>query len=111
VASAVSILATFLGTSAAVGLARWPGKRREVWLPYLLAPMVVPSIVTAVSIFLLFSKISLTETRIGLVIAHSVLATPLVILSAMSSLDGIDHSLELMARTLGAGAMRAFKTV
>lgn len=111
VAMAVTPLATVLGSLAALGLARWPRGGRDLWLSYLLTPMVVPSIVTAVGTLLLYSRMDLTESWYGLVLAHTVLAIPLVTLSVFSSLHGVDPSLELCARTLGAGPVRAFLTV
>jgi putative spermidine/putrescine transport system permease protein len=111
VALAVSVLAAVLGSLAALGLARWPGQRTDLWLSYLLSPMIMPAIVTAVGSFLLFSRIGLSETRFGLVLIHVVLAIPLVTLSVLTVLQGIDRSLELCARTLGAGPVRAFLTV
>jgi putative spermidine/putrescine transport system permease protein len=111
VATVVMPLATVLGSLAALGLVRRAKRGRELWLSYLLSPMIVPSIVTAVGMFLLYSKANLIESQSGLVLAHTVLAIPLVTLCVLSSLQGVDNSLELCARTLGARPTRAFLTV
>jgi putative spermidine/putrescine transport system permease protein len=80
-------------------------------MPVVLSPMIIPSIVTAVAMFLVFSKLGLTETRLGLILAHTVIALPLVIVSVLAALQRTDRSLELSARTLGAGPFRAFYTI
>jgi ABC-type spermidine/putrescine transport system permease subunit II len=111
VALPVTVLATSLGTAASVGLVRWQSRAKDVLFSMTLTPMIVPSIVTAVAAFLLFARLHLNETRTALILSHTALAIPLVILSVSASLQGVDHSLELCARSLGAGPFSAFRKV
>ncbi len=111
VAIPVTLLATFLGTAAAVGLARSQSRAKEVLLSLTLTPMIVPSIVTAVAAFLWFAPVHLIETRIALVLSHTAIAIPLVVLSVSASLQGVEHSLELCARSLGATPFLAFRKI
>ena len=111
VACGVTLLATPLGVMSALGIDRLPRQNREMWMPFVLSPMIIPSIVTAVAMFLFFSKSGLTETRLGLILAHTVIALPLVVVSVFAALQKTGRSLELTARTLGAGPVRAFYTI
>lgn len=111
VAIPVTLLATFLGTAAGVGLARSQSRAKEVLLSLTLTPMIVPSIVTAVATFLWFAPVHLIETRAALVLSHTAIAIPLVVLSVSASLQGVDHSLELCARSLGATPFLAFRKI
>ncbi len=111
IAIPVMLLATSVGTAAAIGLARCPNRAADVLLSVTLIPLIVPSIVTAVAAFLWFARMQLIETRTALVLSHTAMAIPLVVLSVSASLQGVDHSLELCARSLGATPLMAFRRV
>ncbi len=111
VAIPAMLLATSLGTAAAIGLVRSRSQARDLLLSLTLTPMIVPSIVTAVAAFLWFAPMHLIETRTALVLSHTAIAIPLVVLSVSASLQGVDHSLELCARSLGATPFMAFRRV
>ncbi len=108
VAIPVTLLATCLGTAAAVGLARSRSRAKELLFSLTLTPMIVPSIVTAVAAFLWFAPVHLIETRTALILSHTAIAIPLVVLSVSGNLQEVDHSLELCARSLGATPFVAF---
>ena len=110
-ASATAILATTLGTLAAIGLwlARFPG--RAVITTLLLLPMVVPDIITAVGIYFAFAPLGLTNSYLGLVLAHTCLATPFVVVTVLATLSGFDRILLRAAASLGAGPGLAFRKV
>jgi len=107
----VTALATSLGTLASVALVRlsFPGTRtlRAV----LVSPIVVPTIVLSVGIYGVFSRWRLIGTLTGLVLAHTVLALPFVVLNVTAVLYKLDRSLERAARVLGAGPVRTFTRV
>lgn len=102
VAAVVTIFATTLGTAAAFSLVRsnLPGKK----LIYgaLLSPIIVPSIITAIAIYFLFAPLHLVGNWWGLVLSHTVIAIPLVIVVVTASLSGFNVVLERAAMGLGA---------
>jgi len=111
VGAAVVVLATTLGTLAALGLGRLPRAARAAVAALVLSPMIVPGIVVAIGIYYAFSRYGLIGTPIGLVLAHTCLAVPFVVTSVSASLAGFDRSLEQAARSLGATPWGAFRQV
>lgn len=111
VAGITMVLATIIGTLAAIPIARtqFPGKRLLVG--FLLSPMIVPVIVLAVAFYFLFARLKLVGTPLGLVLGHLVLALPFVIVVITSALQSTDESLERAAQTLGASPVRAFTRI
>ena len=74
----------------------------------LLAPLIVPHIVVAIAIYLQFAPLGLTGTWPGFVLAHTVLATPYVVLVVSAALQRVPPSLELAGLNLGGGRLRCF---
>jgi putative spermidine/putrescine transport system permease protein len=105
------LLSTTLGTLAAYGLhtaqSRWT---RLLYVAFML-PLIIPGILIAIGIFLLYAQIGLNNTLPGIVLAHSVMAIPLVVITVASSLKSYDMNQELAARSLGASRPRAFLTI
>ncbi len=81
VACAVVVLATFLGTLAALGIARLPKAMRVVAAGLILSPLIVPGIVVAIGIYYAYSRYGLVGTPIAMVLAHTCLAVPFVVTS------------------------------
>jgi len=108
---ATAILATFLGTLGAVGifLGRFRGKALLVAL--LSTPMVVPVVVTAVAVYFAFSFVGLNNTLAGLVLAHTVLSVPYVLITVLATLSTFDRNLLMAAATCGAPPLVAFRLV
>ena len=108
---AVMVLATLLGSAAAVALVRgrFPGKSFINGL--LLAPMIVPVIVIAVATFGVFLRWQLVGTFTGFLLAHTVLALPFVIVTVSSALRTFDDRLELAAASLGAPPLTRLRRV
>jgi putative spermidine/putrescine transport system permease protein len=102
VAGCVVVLATFLGTLAAVGIGRLPGALRVLASGLIVSPLIVPAIVAAIGIYYAFARYGLVGTPVGLVIAHTSLAVPFVFISVSASLAGIDPRLQQAALSLGA---------
>jgi putative spermidine/putrescine transport system permease protein len=105
------ILSVAIGTSAALSLhrARFAGK--TVLHAVLLSPLVTPVIVLAIGIFMVYARWSLAGTLPGLVIAHTVLAFPFVIVAVTATLQGVNPNLELAALGLGARPWRTFRRI
>ena len=108
VALGTTVVATVLGTLAALGLVRIRSRWRTALEALLISSRIVPSIVFAVAAYFVFSQIGIVGTIAGLIVAHSVLAFPFVVVLVSSALDGFDRSLEEASRNLGAGPVRTF---
>lgn len=111
IASSTTALATVLGTLAALGLrARNLGLKSQIRILFLL-PMVVPAVVMGVGMQALFVRLGFNSTYISVIVAHTVLAMPFVVISVSGSLAGIDSRVERAAESLGASPMRVFRLV
>jgi len=108
VALLTTLLATVLGTLAALGLRRGSLPLRTLIMALLLSPMIVPLVVIAISLYFFFAKVGLVGTLAGLVLGHTVIATPFVLIAVLSTLAGFDTNLTRAAASLGAGPVRTF---
>jgi putative spermidine/putrescine transport system permease protein len=111
VALATTALATPLGTLAALGLARLTSALKPVLIALLLAPMFVPLIIVAVAVYYLFAPLGLAHSFFGLVIGHTILATPFVVIVVYATLRGFDVSLLRAAASLGAPPLTVLRRV
>ncbi len=111
VGTAVMVLATLLGSMAALGLHLGRFRGRGVILALLTLPMVTPFIVTAASMFFAFSLVGLASTLPGLVLGHVVVAVPFVVISVLASLSTFDDGLLRAAASLGAPPWMAWQRV
>jgi putative spermidine/putrescine transport system permease protein len=111
VATLTAIGAVALGFGAALALVRLSPAMAKATFAFLIAPLIVPRIVTAVGLFYLFSRIGLAGTDAGLVIGHMVLAIPYVVVTMAAALKNFDWHLIDAAYTLGAPPMKRLTTV
>ena len=102
------VIATVLGTAAAVGIARGRFPGASIVSSFLMAPVIVPVIITAAAMFGIFRGFGLYGTLIGLILAHTVLTIPYVVTTVLASLQMVDEQLENAALTLGATRWSAF---
>jgi putative spermidine/putrescine transport system permease protein len=111
VGTAATVLATTLGTLAALGLwrARFPGQ--ALLLAILISPMVVPVIIVAVGVYFAFAPAGLTDGYAGLILAHTTLAAPFVVVTVLATLSGFDRTLLRAASSLGARPLASFRRV
>jgi putative spermidine/putrescine transport system permease protein len=108
VAVLTAILATVLGTLAALGLTRGRFPGRAAVNALVLSPLIVPVVIIAIGMFSLFVQWRISGSLVGLVLAHSALAMPFVIVNVGTSLRTMDRNLELAAASLGADPRRSF---
>jgi len=108
IAVATTGSATIIGTLAAVSLVRGRLPGREFLRALALAPLIVPHIVIAVALYLVFAPLGLTGSFYGFVIAHSMLAVPYVVITVSAALQRFDPNLELAALNCGATRLQAF---
>ena len=99
---ASTVLATALGTVAALGLSRPEMPFRRLIMGLLISPMIVPLIITATGLFFFYSATGLAHTYVGLIMAHATLGIPFVIITVTATLVGFDRSLMRAAANLGA---------
>ena len=103
-----TILATTLGTVAALGLSQSYMPFRVAIMGLLISPMIVPLIISAAGMFFFYSKIGLSQTMVGLILAHAALGTPFVVITVTATLIGFDHSLTRAAASLGSNPTNTF---
>jgi putative spermidine/putrescine transport system permease protein len=106
-----TVIATPAGTLAAYGMHCSSERLRNALQPLVLMPVVVPSILVAVGVFHLYAVLGLNYTLTGVVLAHTALAVPFVIITVLSSLKNYDMAQEMAARSMGASRATAFLTV
>ncbi len=108
VAPLATLLATVLGTLAAVGLARVQFFGKGALMSLLIAPMVVPVVVVGVSTYLFFVQIGLADTYLGLVLVHAALGAPFVLTTVIATLQNFNHNLVHASLGLGAPPITTF---
>ncbi len=103
-----TILATFLGTVAALGLSKSEMPFKSAMMGILISPMIVPLIISAAGMYFFYSKIGLQGTFIGVILAHAALGTPFVVITVTATLSGFDQVLIRSAASLGATPTTTF---
>jgi putative spermidine/putrescine transport system permease protein len=111
VAILAALLATVAGTAAAVGLYQLKGRLARFIRTILMVPIVTPSIVIAVSVYISFLQWHLSGSLGGYVLAHSAIALPFVLVSVTSALGGFDPTLLRASASLGGSPVRSFVRV
>jgi putative spermidine/putrescine transport system permease protein len=106
IALQVTVVATILGTAAALGMARLSPRFATAMNGAMLAPIVIPSVIVAIGVYAIFLRTGLTGTNLGFVLAHTAMALPFVTIAVSASLSSFDRRLELAAATLGAPPFR-----
>ncbi len=107
----VTVLSVVLGTLAAIGLWRLSSTFGEGMRLLILAPIIVPPIVSALAFYRLFSGTGLLDTFPGVIIAHTVLAAPYVVIAVSASLATLGLQQEQASRSLGGSAAQTIRFV
>jgi putative spermidine/putrescine transport system permease protein len=111
IAVPTTILATVLGTAAALALIRSKFPGAALINAVIMAPLIVPVIIAACGIFAVFRLWGLIGTVAGLILAHTALAIPFVVVTVSASVRTVDRRLEQAARGLGAPPLVAFRRI
>lgn len=106
-----TLVATVLGTLAALGLNHPRLPFRQAISALLISPMVTPVIIVAVGVFFFYSSMGLAQTHLGLILAHAMLGAPFVVITVTATLAGFDQTLMRAATSLGAGPLTAFMRI
>jgi putative spermidine/putrescine transport system permease protein len=108
IALAATALALALGIPAAFGLVRRQFRGKSALLAFFMAPIIVPYIITAIAMYFMFARLGLLGTPLSLLLAHTLLAFPKVVVIVAAALKGFDRSLERASMSLGAGPSTTF---
>lgn len=108
VAVGACFLAGILGVAAAYAIHQMGNRMGRYAEIILLLPLMVPLIITAVGVFFVYAELGLIATVPGLVLSHTMLTLPFVVVTARSGLKSFDMAQEKAARSLGASRLRAF---
>jgi putative spermidine/putrescine transport system permease protein len=108
---AVTVLATTLGTPASVALVRGRFAGKGLVNAFILSPLIVPGIIVAIGIYFFYARLGVVGNPIALVLAHTCLAVPFVVINVSATLYGFDERLEYAAMSLGASPWGAFRQV
>jgi len=104
----VTVTSLCAGVPAGYGLARGRFWGKRLVAAFLISPMVVPIIVLALGLYMLFAPLRLIGTPVALFLGHTVLALPVVIVIVAAAYERVDPAIELAARSCGASFLRAF---
>lgn len=111
VAPIATVLATVLGTLAAMGIAKNKFRGKMLFMSVIMSPMVTPIVITAVGMYFFFAQLQLTNSYLGIIVAHTVLGIPFVVITVSASLRGYDENYSRAAISLGASPLTVFRTI
>jgi putative spermidine/putrescine transport system permease protein len=111
VAAITGVLATVLGTLAALVLVRHRFAGRDAVNAFFLSPLMLPAVILGIALLQFYTRVGITRTPFALVCGHLVITVPYVIRLVAASLAGFDRSLELAAMNLGATPWQTFRRV
>ncbi|WP_377805126.1 ABC transporter permease subunit [Azospirillum sp. A29] len=111
VAFGTGLLSMAIGVPAAFLMVRSQMRGKGAMLAFILSPIVVPRMIIAVGMFYVFAQMGLVGTILGLVIGHTVVAVPYVVMTMMAVLRNYDTRLDLAAQSLGARPVAALRHV
>jgi putative spermidine/putrescine transport system permease protein len=100
-----------LGVAAAYALFKRMLPGTEALTSFLMAPLILPSVVIGVALLQYYSLIGWRGSFAALLLAHVIITVPYIVRSALASLAGVDMSVEEAARVLGANGFTAFRLV
>lgn len=108
IAGAVMALATALGTPAALALVRSDFRAKQLLTAFVVSPLIAPAIIVAIGVYFFYARLGVVGNPYALVLAHTCLAVPFVVVNVSATLQGFDERLEHAAMNLGATPWRTF---
>jgi putative spermidine/putrescine transport system permease protein len=111
VAFLTTLFSTVMGVPASFALVRYTFRGKSLLFGLIMSPLVVPIIISAIAIYFLYADLRMIGSISGLVLAHSLLALPKVVIVVTATLKGFDVNLEHAAMNLGANPLRTFKEI
>ena len=104
-------VSTVLGFLAAYAFVRGRLAMRGALMSLMLLPLIVPSIITAIAIYFLSTRLEMIGSRLWLALTHAVVALPIVLILAQSTIQGIDPALERAALVFGCSRWGVLRRV
>ena len=111
VAVASATLALVIGTPAAFAIARQNLPAKTLILAIILSPLIMPRMVIAVALFYLYAQIGLVGTYTGLILGHTILAIPYVVITVIAVQKHYDPRYDQAAWSLGARPRQTLRRV
>jgi putative spermidine/putrescine transport system permease protein len=111
VALLTTVLATALGFFASLALVRGRFRGKGALYAFLLSPTIVPTIITAISLYFFFARWKVTGSVVAMALGHTVLALPIVVIIIAATLQGLDIRFEQAALSLGASRLTALRRI
>ena len=108
IALGATALTMLLVVPAAFGYVRYRFRGKAFVNLLMMAPLIVPHVVSALAYYAFLGRARLTGTHLGVIVAHGVLAVPVTFLVITATLKGFDRNLERAAMSAGAGPLRTF---
>jgi putative spermidine/putrescine transport system permease protein len=108
IALVACVIATTIGFLAAYALVRGEMRAKKLILSLMLAPIIVPTVITAIAMYFLTARMGLVGNMLWIGFCHAVVALPIVLLILLAALQGVDVNLERAALSLGASRSRVF---
>lgn len=107
----VTAFAVLLGTPAAFALVRGRIRGSRFINTVILTPVIVPGIIVAIGVYFFYARLGLIGSPLGLILAHTCLAVPFVVINVSATLYGFDQRLEHAAMSLGASPWATFRQI
>jgi putative spermidine/putrescine transport system permease protein len=111
IASLTTVFSLVLGMTAATALVRSNLPLRSAVYGLVLAPLVIPQVVIALGLFLLFEPAAMLGSPVAIALGHTVLASPIAVMILMATLKGIDERLEDAAASMGASRLTVARRI
>lgn len=103
-----ALLATVLGTAASIALVRGRFRGQNAINAFIVSPLIIPSIIVAIGVYFFYARLQIVGNWWALVLAHTALAVPFVVINVSATLFGFDERLEFAAMNLGATRLQTF---
>ena len=111
IALIASGVATVLGFLAAYALVRGKLGAKKLILSFMLMPLIVPHVITAIAMYFLTARFGLVGNVVWIAVCHATVVLPIVLVILLSSLQAVDINLERAALSLGASRLYVFRRV
>ncbi len=105
------LIATTVGFLAAYALVRGKFKAKKLMLAFVLLPLIVPHVITAIALYFLSARLGLVGVKPWISAAHAVIGLPIVVMILISALQSVDENVERAAYSLGASRATTFLRV
>ncbi|MDY2627162.1 MAG: ABC transporter permease [Lachnospiraceae bacterium] len=105
------IIATVIGTMAALAMQKLGFRLKGGFMMLMVAPMIIPVVIIGASMYTVLAPLGLTNTLFGIALAHILLGIPMVFITMSSALSGLNPNLELASMSMGASPVVTFLKV